>query len=70
MKPIRKNIGKTKAFSFAEVEISNGAKLVFVDVRPDTMNMDEKLIEAAITEKTKVIAPVGQTGRQSPRPSQ
>ena len=32
-----------------------GAKLVFVDVRPDTMNIDEKLIEAAITDKTKVI---------------
>ena len=32
-----------------------GAKLVFVDIRPDTMNIDEKKIEAAITEKTKVI---------------
>ena len=32
-----------------------GAKLVFVDVRPDTMNIDENLIEAAITDKTKVI---------------
>lgn len=32
-----------------------GAKLVFVDIRPDTMNIDEALIERAITEKTKVI---------------
>ena len=32
-----------------------GAKLVFVDIRPDTMNIDETLIECAITEKTKVI---------------
>ena len=39
-----------------------GAKLVFVDIRPDTMNMDETLIEAAITERTKVIAPVHYAG--------
>ncbi len=32
-----------------------GAKLVFVDVRPDTMNIDETKIEAAITDKTRVI---------------
>ncbi len=32
-----------------------GAKIVFVDIRPDTMNIDETLIEAAITEKTKAI---------------
>lgn len=31
------------------------AKLVFVDIRPDTMNLDEQLIESAITEKTKAI---------------
>ena len=35
-----------------------GAKLVFVDVRPDTMNIDEKLIEQAITPKTRVICAV------------
>lgn len=35
-----------------------GATLVFVDIRPDTMNIDEKKIEAAITDKTKVIVPV------------
>jgi len=39
-----------------------GAKLVFVDVRPDTMNIDETKIEAAITEKTKVIVPVHYAG--------
>ena len=39
-----------------------GAKLVFVDIRPDTMNIDETKIEAAITEKTKVIVPVHYAG--------
>ena len=39
-----------------------GAKIVFVDIRPDTMNIDEKLIEAAITDKTKVISPVHYAG--------
>lgn len=39
-----------------------GAKLVFVDVRPDTMNIDETKIEAAVTEKTKVIVPVHYAG--------
>lgn len=39
-----------------------GAKLVFVDIRPDTMNLDETKIEAAITEKTKVIVPVHYAG--------
>lgn len=39
-----------------------GAKLVFVDICPDTMNIDETLIEAAITEKTKVIVPVHYAG--------
>lgn len=39
-----------------------GAKLVFVDIRPDTMNLDEKLIEPAITERTKVIVPVHYAG--------
>lgn len=39
-----------------------GAKLVFVDIRPDTMNLDEKKIEAAITERTKVIVPVHYAG--------
>lgn len=39
-----------------------GAKLVFVDIRPDTMNIDENLIEDAITEHTKVIVPVHYAG--------
>ncbi len=39
-----------------------GARLVFVDIRPDTMNIDETKIEAAITEKTKAIAVVHYAG--------
>ncbi|MBR1707619.1 MAG: dTDP-4-amino-4,6-dideoxygalactose transaminase [Clostridia bacterium] len=39
-----------------------GAKLVFVDIRPDTMNIDEAKIEEAITAKTKVIVPVHYAG--------
>ena len=39
-----------------------GANLVFVDIRPDTMNIDETKIEAAITDKTKVICPVHYAG--------
>jgi len=39
-----------------------GARIVFVDVRPDTMNIDETLIEDAITEKTKAIVPVHYAG--------
>lgn len=39
-----------------------GAKLVFVDVRPDTMNIDEKLIEKAITPKTRAIVAVHYAG--------
>lgn len=42
--------------STATAFVLSGAKLVFVDIRPDTMNIDEKKIEAAITDKTKVIA--------------
>lgn len=41
--------------STATAPVLAGAKLVFVDVRPDTMNIDEEKIEAAITERTKVI---------------
>ncbi len=48
--------------STANSFILAGAKLVFVDIRPDTMNIDEKKIEAAITEKTRVIAPVHYAG--------
>ena len=39
-----------------------GAELVFVDVRPDTMNMDEAKVEAAVTERTRVIVPVHYAG--------
>ncbi|PSJ40074.1 dTDP-4-amino-4,6-dideoxygalactose transaminase [Zobellella taiwanensis] len=39
-----------------------GAKMVFVDIRPDTMNIDETKIEAAITDKTKAIVPVHYAG--------
>lgn len=39
-----------------------GAVLVFVDIRPDTMNIDETKIEAAITDRTKVICPVHYAG--------
>lgn len=39
-----------------------GATLVFVDIRPDTMNIDETKIEDAITERTRVIVPVHYAG--------
>lgn len=39
-----------------------GAKVVFVDIRPDTMNIDENKIEEAITNKTKAIVPVHYAG--------
>lgn len=39
-----------------------GAKIVFIDVRPETMNMDERLIEDAITSKTKAIVPMHYAG--------
>ena len=48
--------------STADAFVSQGAKCVFVDIRPDTMNLDENLIEAAITEKTKAIVPVHYAG--------
>jgi len=48
--------------STANAFVLRGAKIVFVDIRPDTMNIDEKLIEDAITEKTKAIVPVHYAG--------
>ncbi len=48
--------------STANAFVLRGAVPVFVDIRPDTMNMDENLIEAAITDRTKVIAPVHYAG--------
>ena len=49
--------------STAEVISLLGAKPVFVDVRPDTWNMDEALLEVAITDKTKAIMPVSIYGQ-------
>ena len=49
--------------STAEVIALLGAKPVFVDIRPDTWNMDETLLEAAITDKTKAIMPVSIYGQ-------
>ena len=48
--------------STADAFAMRGAKCVFVDIRPDTMNIDEKLIEEAITEKTRAIVPVHYAG--------
>lgn len=48
--------------STANAFVLRGAKIVFVDIRPDTLNIDEKLIEDAITDRTKVIAPVHYAG--------
>lgn len=48
--------------STANAFVLAGAKLVFVDIRPDTMNIDENKIEEAITEKTKVIVAVHYAG--------
>lgn len=48
--------------STANAFVMAGAKLVFVDIRPDTMNIDENKIEAAITERTRVIVPVHYAG--------
>ncbi|WP_288353970.1 dTDP-4-amino-4,6-dideoxygalactose transaminase [uncultured Marinobacter sp.] len=48
--------------STANAFVLRGAKVVFVDIRPDTMNIDESLIEAAITSKTKAIVPVHYAG--------
>lgn len=53
------------SFTFSSTATSAvlaGARLVFVDIRPDTMNIDEKKIEAAITDKTKVIVCVHYAG--------
>lgn len=48
--------------STANAFVLRGAKIVFIDIRPDTMNMNENLIEAAITPKTKAIVPVHYAG--------
>jgi dTDP-4-amino-4,6-dideoxygalactose transaminase len=48
--------------STADAFVLRGAKAVFVDIRPDTMNIDEKKIEEAITPRTKAIVPVHYAG--------
>ncbi len=48
--------------STADAFVLRGATVVFVDIRPDTMNIDETKIEEAITEKTKAIVPVHYAG--------
>lgn len=48
--------------STADAFVLRGATCVFVDIRPDTMNIDETKIEKAITEKTKAIVPVHYAG--------
>jgi len=48
--------------STADAFVQRGAKIVFVDVRADTMNIDEKKIEKAITDKTKAICVVHYAG--------
>ena len=48
--------------STANAFVLRGAKPVFVDIRPDTLNLDERLIEEAITPKTKAIVPVHYAG--------
>lgn len=48
--------------STADAFVLRGARIVFVDIHPETMNIDETKMEAAITEKTKVICPVHYAG--------
>ncbi len=48
--------------STADAFVLRGAKVVFVDIRPDTMNIDENKIEEAITDRTKAIVPVHYAG--------
>lgn len=70
MAAIISNIGKGDEVIMASYGFSStansfvlrGAKVVFVDIRPDTMNIDENLIEQAITEKTRAIVPMHYAG--------
>ena len=48
--------------STADAFVMRGGVPVFVDIRPDTLNIDEELIEEAITERTKAIVPVHYAG--------
>lgn len=48
--------------STANAFVIHGAKCVFVDIRPDTMNINEQMIEDAVTDKTRAIVPVHYAG--------
>lgn len=48
--------------STADAFVQRGARIVFVDIRPDTMNIDERKIERAITPRTKAVVPVHYAG--------
>ncbi len=48
--------------STANAFVLRGARIIFVDIRPDTLNLDEQLIEAAITSRTRAIVPVHYAG--------
>lgn len=48
--------------STANAFVLRGAKIKFIDIRPDTLNLDETLIESAITSKTRAIVPVHYAG--------
>src|SRR5262245_15701827 len=48
--------------STANAFLLRGGRPVFVDIRPDTLNMDETLVEAAVTERTKVMVAVQYAG--------
>ncbi len=48
--------------STADAFVLRGARAVFVDIRPDTMNIDENLIEQAVTDRTRAIVPVHYAG--------
>jgi len=63
IKPVDEVIMPSYTFvSTANAFVLRGAKVVFVDIRPDTMNIDENLIENAITERTKAICVVHYAG--------
>lgn len=48
--------------STADAFVQRGANIVFVDIRPETMNLDERLIEDAVTARTRAIVPVHYAG--------
>lgn len=48
--------------STANAFLLQGAKLVFADIRPDTLNVDESLVEGLVTERTRVLAPIHYAG--------